>query len=130
MGQPEVSVGDATAHADQQDVGVAGGDVDANLVVRARGDERRDRVRDRALAGLGKTGSHPDHRLLGDPDVEDPAGRRALELVEHADAEVSQHKADALILGRTSVSAAAKASLMPRPSPGRARSAPCPAAPA
>ena len=121
VGQPEVAVGHPAADADERDVGRAGGDVDADLVVRARGDERGDRVGDRLLACLGQAGGDADHRLLGDAGVDDAPGGAALDLVEDAPAEVGEHEADALVGQHGALEGAAKAFLTPRACPAPAR---------
>ena len=97
--RPQVAVGDATADADELDVGAGHRDVDADLVVRARRDERRDRVGEGHLAGVGQPGGDADQCLLGDADVEVAPGRDALELVEQADAEVPGQRPHALVVG-------------------------------
>ena len=67
---PEVAVGQPAADAHELHVGLGHRDVDADLVVRARGDERRDRVGEGHLPGVGEAGGEADEVLLGDADVE------------------------------------------------------------
>ena len=63
-------VGGAGRDEDGAEVLVA--EVELDLLVRALDEERRIRVRDRAVALQRETGRDADHQLLADADVEDP----------------------------------------------------------
>src|SRR5690242_17700650 len=56
--------------------------------------EGRDRVHEWPKAGFRQTGRHPDHVLLGHPDVKKPFREALGEWLEHHEAEVAGEQND------------------------------------
>ena len=69
----------------------------ADELVRAQGRERRDRVDERHVAGLGQARRHAHHVLLGDADVEEAIGVALGERLDGHEAEVAGQQQDARI---------------------------------
>ena len=70
----------------------------ADELVRPERGERRDRVGERDVPGLGEARRDPDHVLLRDADVEEPVREPLGERLDDGEAEVAREQDDALVL--------------------------------
>src|SRR5258708_18574643 len=89
MGAAERSVGQPGTRADDGNRNVVIANVDSDLLQAAIGDERCDRVADRAQAGHCQAGGNADHVGFRHAAVVETPGTFQLELVEEAVADVA-----------------------------------------